>query len=76
MKSTHVPVLLGDVIRYLRVEEGGTYVDCTVGGGGHSEEILKLAGTGGKLIAIDRDESAIELARRRLKSYKNSSHLS
>ncbi|MFH1784276.1 MAG: 16S rRNA (cytosine(1402)-N(4))-methyltransferase RsmH [bacterium] len=71
MNKIHVPVLLGEVIGYLQAEEGGTYIDCTVGAGGHSEEILKLAGAQGKLIAIDRDDSVLELARQRLRQYKN-----
>ena len=53
----HVPVLLKETIDLLKIEPGGKYIDATLGGGGHSKEIL---GRGGKLLAIDRDPAAIE----------------
>ncbi|HEV2274945.1 MAG TPA: 16S rRNA (cytosine(1402)-N(4))-methyltransferase RsmH [Acidobacteriaceae bacterium] len=62
----HVPVLLQDAIRYLNVRAGGTYVDATLGLGGHSEAIARRLGGQGRLIAFDRDPEAIELARARL----------
>ena len=64
----HLPVLLGQVLSFLRVKEGGIYVDCTLGLGGHSEEILlQLDGTG-QLIALDRDQEALDRSRQRLGS--------
>ncbi len=64
--ARHVPVLLEEAIEYLRVRPDGTYVDCTLGLGGHSEAILRRLGPAGKLIGFDRDPEAMELARARL----------
>lgn len=54
----HVPVLLNETIDQLSINASGIYVDCTFGGGGHSREILKHLGAGGRLIAFDQDEQA------------------
>jgi 16S rRNA (cytosine1402-N4)-methyltransferase len=54
----HTPVLLRETIEGLSIHPGGTYVDCTFGGGGHSRAILEKLGTNGKLIAFDQDEDA------------------
>ena len=62
----HVPVLLKEVMDLLRVSPGGTYVDCTVGLGGHAEGILRRLGPGGRLIGFDRDSDALALAKARL----------
>jgi len=65
----HMPVLLTEVLDFLRVRKEGVYVDCTQGSGGHSEEILsQLEGTG-QLIALDRDQEALDRARERLGSH-------
>ncbi|NUM56084.1 MAG: 16S rRNA (cytosine(1402)-N(4))-methyltransferase RsmH [Candidatus Hydrogenedentes bacterium] len=64
----HVPVLPGPALEYLRIRPGGTYVDCTVGFGGHAELICRRL-TNGRLIALDRDPLAVERARERLKSF-------
>src|SRR5579871_4679632 len=58
----HTPVLSQDVIHYLAVREGGTYLDCTLGLAGHSSQIASLLGPKGHLIAFDRDPKALELA--------------
>lgn len=63
IKEYHIPVLLKETIDLLRVEPGKKYIDATLGGGGHSEEILKR---GGKLLGIDRDPQAVESATARL----------
>src|SRR5665213_854506 len=63
----HVPVLSQDVIRYLAVREGGTYLDCTLGLAGHASQIARLLGAQGHLIGFDRDPKALELAGERLK---------
>lgn len=55
----HVPVMLKEAIEFLAPREGGTYVDCTLGGGGHAKEILDLIGPTGRLIGLDKDETAI-----------------
>ncbi len=65
MEEFHKPVLLKEVIEYLEVKPGEKYIDATVGGGGHSVEILKL---GGELLALDCDPEALSAARRRFSS--------
>ena len=67
----HIPVLLDSVIHYLRPKGGGIYIDATLGGGGHAESIVKLIGKSGRLIAIDQDLRAIEIAKKRLSSYSS-----
>ena len=62
----HIPVMLNECIEGLKVKEGGIYFDGTVGGGGHSYEILKRCAPTGKLIATDLDEDAIAAATKRL----------
>jgi len=64
----HVPVLLKEAIDFLAVRRGGTYIDATVGLGGHSYEIAKRLGAPGHLIGLDKDPAALELARVRLAS--------
>src|SRR5256714_11761374 len=64
---SHRPVLLRETIELLAVERGGLFVDCTVGLGGHSEAILQAADT--QVIGIDRDEEALEMARKRLAEF-------
>jgi 16S rRNA (cytosine1402-N4)-methyltransferase len=59
--------MLEEVISYLRVEPGKTYIDCTVGGGGHSEAILKKSSPDGFVFGLDRDQSALDQAEERLK---------
>ena len=61
----HVSVLLKETINGLNIKEDGIYVDCTLGGGGHSQEILKRLTTG-HLYCFDQDQHAIEAARQRL----------
>ena len=56
----HIPVLLNETIYGLNIKEDGIYVDCTLGGGGHASEILKLLGDNGHLYCFDQDEYAIE----------------
>ena len=65
-KFGHVSVLLKPAIDFLAVQRGGTYLDATVGLGGHSFEIAKRLGEQGRLIGFDKDTKALELARRRL----------
>ncbi len=62
----HVPVLSKLAIEFLAVRRGGTYIDATLGLGGHSWEIAKLLGPKGRLIGIDKDPAALERARERL----------
>jgi 16S rRNA (cytosine1402-N4)-methyltransferase len=58
LRSYHIPVLLNEVIENLSIQPHGTYVDCTLGGGGHSRAILQRLNETGKLIAFDQDEDA------------------
>jgi 16S rRNA (cytosine1402-N4)-methyltransferase len=67
--SIHEPVLLDEVIKALQIQRGGRYVDCTVNGGGHAEAILSECTPGGKILGIDADPAAINVARVRLKPY-------
>ena len=66
----HTPVLLSECIEMLNIRPDGIYVDGTLGRGGHSEEIAKRLTTG-RLIAVDRDDKAIEEAQVRLQPYKD-----
>jgi len=65
-KQRHVPVLLEEAIHFLNVRRGGTYIDATLGLGGHSYELARRLGPQGHLIGFDKDPKALELARKRL----------
>lgn len=67
----HIPVFKSEATDFLVQNKNGIYVDGTLGGGGHSEEILKKISNNGKLIAIDQDEDAINFAKNKLSVYKN-----
>ena len=62
----HVSVLLQEATYYLAIRRGGTYIDATVGLGGHSLEIASRLGPQGHLIGFDKDPRALEMARKRL----------
>jgi 16S rRNA (cytosine1402-N4)-methyltransferase len=64
--ASHVPVLLKEAIDFLNVRRGGTYIDATVGLGGHSYEIAKRLGAPGHLIGLDKDPAALEIAAEKL----------
>lgn len=70
MNFEHVPVLLNEVLEGLNIKEDGIYVDGTLGGAGHSLEIVKRLSTG-KLIGIDQDENALKKAGEVLADYKD-----
>jgi 16S rRNA (cytosine1402-N4)-methyltransferase len=63
----HVPVLLQQAIEFLAVKPGGTYIDATLGLGGHSFELARRLGAQGRLMGLDKDPKALELARERLR---------
>jgi len=65
----HTPVLAAEVIEWLRIRPEGTYVDATTGTAGHAVEIARRLTTG-RLLAIDRDPKALEIARERLTPYE------
>jgi 16S rRNA (cytosine1402-N4)-methyltransferase len=67
----HIPVMLKETINYLEPWRGGNYIDCTLGGGGHSEGILLAMSDQGNLIGIDRDSEAIERASKKLGNFQN-----
>ncbi len=67
-ETSHVPVLLKEAIDFLSVRRGGTYIDATVGLGGHSYEIAKRLGAPGHLIGLDKDPAALEIAGSRLRA--------
>ena len=71
MEFSHIPVMLGECIDGLDIKPCGIYVDCTLGGGGHSEAIASRL-DGGRLIAIDKDSDAIIAASKRLAKYGES----
>lgn len=71
MEFKHTPVLLKECIEGLNINPTGTYVDGTIGGAGHSLEIIKKLSYDGRLIGIDRDEEALQTAKKRLKEYSN-----
>ncbi len=70
MEFKHIPVLLKECIEGLNIKENGIYVDGTLGGAGHSIEILKKLKTG-LLIGIDRDKQALKAAQEKLSKFKN-----
>jgi 16S rRNA (cytosine1402-N4)-methyltransferase len=63
----HVPVLTAEVLRQLRPERGGLFLDCTVGLGGHSQALLESGAT--RIIGLDRDEDALARARATLSAF-------
>ncbi len=68
---SHYSVLLSESVDGLNIKPDGVYVDCTLGGGGHSEAIASKLAEGGKLIAIDQDSAAIEASKMRLAPYSD-----
>ena len=71
MEFNHVPVLLKECIEGLNIKPDGIYVDGTLGGAGHSSQIIKKLDASGLLIGIDRDEEAINVAKCRLSGFDN-----
>ena len=65
----HTPVLLEEMLEYLRPVSGGVYADVTLGGGGHAQGILERSSPDGRLVGTDRDPSALEAAGKALTSY-------
>ena len=71
MDFNHVSVLLNETINGLNINSDGTYVDCTLGGAGHSSVIASNLSENGRLIGIDQDEAAIKIATERLEPFKD-----
>lgn len=68
---SHIPVLSKEVLKGLQAKVGGSYIDCTVGLGGHAKAILQNISPGGRLLGIDMDSEALKIANNRLKDYGN-----
>lgn len=71
MEFKHYSVMLEECIEMLDIKEDGIYVDCTLGGAGHSKEILKKLSPKGRLIGIDQDLDALKAAKEKLKDFNN-----
>jgi 16S rRNA (cytosine1402-N4)-methyltransferase len=69
--TPHIPIMVKEVIQYLQISKTGTYIDCTIGYGGHAHQILKELSLSGKLIGIDKDEEAIKFCKKSLSAYSN-----
>ena len=63
-------MLAEEAVHWLAIRPGGTYIDATVGLGGHALEILRRVGSGGRVVGLDRDAQALEIARERLRDYE------
>jgi 16S rRNA (cytosine1402-N4)-methyltransferase len=68
VNAPHTPVLLEEVLEWLRIRPDGTYVDATLGAGGHSEAIAERLDSG-RLISLDRDAQALQIAQERLRKF-------
>ena len=65
----HAPVLVKEVVQFLRPQAQGIYVDATLGEGGHAEALLRAAALSSRLIGIDRDAEVLGVARQRLEPF-------
>ena len=71
MEFVHKPIMLKEILSGLDINPDGIYLDCTIGGAGHSREIVKKLSNKGLLIGVDKDQDAIAVCKERLKDYKN-----
>ena len=71
MEFKHEPIMLKECIEHLNIKPNGIYVDGTLGGAGHSSEIVKRLNDEGLLIGIDRDNEALKASEKRLEKYSN-----
>tara|TARA_Y100001980_G_C14500110_1_gene276158 strand:+ start:293 stop:1189 length:897 start_codon:yes stop_codon:yes gene_type:complete len=69
--SPHIPIMVKEVVQHLQISKTGTYIDCTIGYGGHARHILDQLSLNGKLIGIDKDEEAINYCKKSLSTYNN-----
>ncbi len=74
LESTHLPVLLEEVVNFLQPERGGLFVDATLGLGGHAQAIL-AAGPQTEVLGIDQDSEALNRANQRLTDFRGRYHL-
>lgn len=75
MRFRHIPVMVDEVLQYIDCRRGKIYADCTLGGAGHAQAMLRKIIPGGTLIGIDQDEDAIENAKNVLQPYAANTHL-
>ncbi len=75
MEFNHIPVLLEECIDGLNIKQDGIYVDGTMGGAGHSLKIVEKLCCNGKLIGIDRDNEALNVAKQKLSTYNNVTYI-
>jgi 16S rRNA (cytosine1402-N4)-methyltransferase len=68
LNAPHTPVMLEEVLEWLQIRADGTYIDATLGAGGHSEAIAERISSG-RLISLDRDAQALQIAQERLKRF-------
>ena len=68
-EPAHVPVLYYEVMAALNIVANGTYIDGTLGGGGHAQGILERSSPAGRLLGLDRDPRALEIAQQRLQEF-------
>ena len=61
--------MVPEILKYLEVSSGGRYIDCTLGGGGHTKSLLEASNPGGEVLGIDADHEAIEVSKNRLEEY-------
>jgi len=71
IKFEHKPVMLNEVLSGLNIKPEGIYIDCTLGGGGHTEKILEQLNSNGKVIGLDKDSDAISFTKNRLQRFSN-----
>jgi 16S rRNA (cytosine1402-N4)-methyltransferase len=69
-KYKHISVMLTEAIKYLNIKKNGSYIDCTLGGGGYTKEILKRIGKDGEVVSFDLDPLAINNAQSFIKNKK------
>lgn len=69
MEFKHIPILKNEIIEFLNINPAGTYVDCTVGGAGHSSAICQKLGKNGTIVCFDKDEEALNVSKERLKQF-------
>ena len=69
--GAHVPVMLNEVVEYLKPQAGQIFVDATVGLAGHAKVVMSFLGPQGRLVAIDRDEGSLKLAQENLKEFSD-----
>jgi len=69
LEIQHTPVMVPEILKFLNVTSGGRYIDCTLGEGGHTKNILEASNPGGEVLGIDADHEAIEVSKTRLEIF-------